>query len=226
MVISVDPNDHLKSIFNTMKPSYALYALLLFLLPACTTPRISARLPHREAPATFKARFETSKGDFVAEFHRAWSPLAVDRAYQLIKSGFYNDAAIFRVVKDYVAQFGIGNDTTLHAFWNARKLADEPVVVPNTEGTISFARSGPNSRGTQLFINLKNNSPRLDTLAYQSVKGFPVIGEIIENKTMPGRFYSGYGNSPRQDSIQAYGNRYLRTNFPQLDYIKKARIIK
>ncbi|GAB1445069.1 hypothetical protein MASR2M41_07300 [Flammeovirgaceae bacterium] len=162
----------------------------------------------------------------MAEFHRAWSPKAVDRVYQLIKSGFYDDGAIFRVVKDYVAQFGINNDATLNAFWEGHKLIDEPVIEPNTEGTISFARGGPNTRGTQLFINIKSNSPRLDTLKYFNVSGFPVVGKVIENKAAVDLLYSGYGNSPRQDSIQVYGNKYLLNSFPELDYIKKVSIVK
>lgn len=209
-----------------MNPSHIIHGMLLFVFISCSSTRISNRLLNSEAPTSFKAKFETSKGDFVAEFHREWSPKAVDRVYQLIKSGFYDNETIFRVVKDYVAQFGINNDSTINSFWGSHSLIDEPVIVPNTEGTISFARGGPNSRGTQLFINIKNNSPRLDTLTYLDVVGFPVVGKIIENKTIADQFYSGYGNSPRQDSIQAYGNKYLSKNFPELDYIKKVRIIK
>ncbi len=214
------------TLMHRMNPSYILYGILFFLFISCSSSRISNRLLNNEAPASFKVKFETSKGDFVAEFHRAWSPKAVDRVYQLIKSGFYDDEVIFRVVKDYVAQFGINNDSTLNSFWGAHQLIDEPVIEPNTEGAISFARGGPNTRGTQLFINIKNNSPRLDTLTYLNVVGFPVVGKIIENKTIADQFYSEYGNSPRQDSIQAFGNKYLNRNFPELDHIKKVRIIK
>lgn len=209
-----------------MKASHLLLGIFLFAFIACSTSRVNSRLLKQEAPATFKAKFETSKGDFVVEFHRDWSPKAVDRVYQLIKSDFYDSEVIFRVVKDYVAQFGISNDSTLNSFWNKHKLVDEPVITPNTKGTISFARGGPNSRGTQLFINIENNSPRLDTLTFQGVSGFPVVGEIIENKEIASQLYSGYGNSPRQDSIQVHGNKYLNTNFSNLDYIKRVSIIK
>lgn len=181
---------------------------------------------NKEAPSSFKAKFETSKGDFVAEFHRQWSPKAVDRVYQLITSGFYDNEVIFRVVKDYVAQFGISNDSTLNSFWGKHKLIDEPVIEPNAKSTISFARGGPNSRGTQLFINIENNSPRLDTLTFQGVSGFPVVGKIIEHQEIASQLFSGYGNNPRQDSIQVYGNKYLNTNFPNLDNIKRVSIIK
>lgn len=209
-----------------MKKSYLLLAIILFILSSCSTTQVHTRVSEQTAPPTFKAKFETSKGDFIAEFHREWSPKGADRIYQLIQSGFYNNTAIFRVVKDYVAQFGISNDSTLNSFWQAHKLADEPVIMPNTRGTISFARGGPHTRSTQLFINIKNNSPRLDTLTYQEVSGFPVVGEIIEYTAIIDQLYSGYGNSPSQDSIQVYGNKYLHRNFPKLDYIKKVSIIK
>lgn len=209
-----------------MKVKYIIHGILLFTFISCSSSRVNTRLLNKEAPASFKARFETSKGNFVAEFHREWSPIAVDRVYQLIKSGFYDNEVIFRVVKDYVAQFGISNDSTLNSFWSKHKLKDEPVIEPNIKNTISFARGGPNSRGTQLFINIENNSPRLDTLTFQGVSGFPTIGRIIENQEVASQLFSGYGNNPRQDSIQAYGNKYLNTNFPKLDNIKRVSIIK
>jgi cyclophilin family peptidyl-prolyl cis-trans isomerase len=152
--------------------------------------------------------------------------MAVDRVYQLIQSDFYDDGAIFRVVENYVAQFGINSDSSKNSFWKTKVLPDEPVITPNEEGTISFARGGPGTRGTQLFINIRNNSPRLDTLSYQGVMGFPVIGKIIENKAVVDSLYSGYGNNPRQDSIQVHGNNYLKRNFPKLDYILSVAIIK
>lgn len=210
--------------------SFRLQSLLLILTLfgffSCTPPPVSSKWYGKEAPPVFKAQFETTKGEFIAEFRRSWSPMAVDRAYQLIQSDFYDDGAIFRVVENYVAQFGINSDSSKNSFWKTKVLADERVVIPNTEGTISFARGGPNTRGTQLFINIRNNSPRLDTLNYQNVIGFPVIGKIIENKSIIDSLYSGYGNNVRQDSIQVYGNKYLKRNFSGLDYINKVTIIK
>jgi cyclophilin family peptidyl-prolyl cis-trans isomerase len=203
-----------------------LSSSLLFSIISCTTPPQSSKWLDKQAPQSFKARFETTKGVFIVEFQRDWSPNGVDRAYQLIRSNFYDDTPIFRVVENYVAQFGINNDSTKNSFWKTKILIDEPVNIPNTEATISFARGGPDSRGTQLFINLRNNSPRLDTLNYQNVIGFPVIGKIIENKTVIDSLYSEYGNTPRQDSIQVYGNKYLKKHFPELDYIQRVTIIK
>ncbi len=199
--------------------------LSLSILFISCSPKISNRAS-RESPASFKAKFETTQGDFIVEFHREWSPLAVDRAFQLIQSGFYDSTAFHRVVKDYVAQFGINSDSTKNQFWNDLKLEDEPVLEENTEGTLSFARGGPNTRGTQLFINLKNNSPRLDTLNYSGVSGFPVIGKIIMGVEVPGLLFSGYGNNVNQEQIQKEGYSYLASSFPDLDYIIRARVIK
>lgn len=208
----------------SLKSSICGFLFLVFL--SCATTRSGSKWADKEAPSSFKAGFETTKGALVIEFNREWSPLAVDRVYQLINSGFYEDAPIYRVVENYVAQFGISNDSTKNSFWRKKELIDEPVIVPNTRGTISFARGGPNSRGTSLFINLKNNSPRLDTLNYQNVIGFPVIGKIIESESIIDSLYFKYGNNPRQDSIQVYGNKYLKRNFPELDYIQRVTIIK
>lgn len=220
----------IESIRINSQLSHRLFIVLpsLFLLVAfsCTPPPLSTKWYGKKAPSIFKARFETTRGTFVAEFRRDWSPLAVDRAYQLIQSDFFDNTAIFRVVENYVAQFGINSDSARNSVWKSKVLFDEPVVTPNTEGTISFARGGPNTRGTQLFINIRNNSPRLDTLHYQDVIGFPVIGKIIENKAIVDSLYSQYGNNPRQDSIQVYGNKYLKSNFPNLDYIQSVTLIK
>ncbi|MEQ8302445.1 MAG: peptidylprolyl isomerase [Cyclobacteriaceae bacterium] len=199
--------------------------LSLSILFISCSPKIS-NWASKESPTSFKAKFETTQGDFIVEFHREWSPLAVDRAFQLIQSGFYDSTAFHRVVKDYVAQFGISNDSTKNHFWTELELKDEPVVKENTEGTLSFARGGPHTRGTQLFINLKNNSPRLDTLNYSGVTGFPVVGKIIEGAEVPGLLFSGYGNNVNQEKIQKEGYTYLSSSLPDLDYIIRARVIK
>ncbi|MEQ9299037.1 MAG: peptidylprolyl isomerase [Cyclobacteriaceae bacterium] len=196
------------------------------MLAACKTPSRQAATKI-EAPAYFKAQFETSKGVFEIESRREWSPAGVDRLYQLIKSGFYRDIAVFRVIPDYIAQFGIHNDSTINGAWSQTKLEDEPVVVPNMKGTISFARGGPASRGTSLFVNLNNNSPRLDTISFMGVRGFPVVAQITSGFDVAYSFYNGYGRAldTKQDTIQLLGNEYLRRNYPELDYIVKARIM-
>ena len=179
---------------------------VLFLIMLSCKSNFKLKWTNEKAPEYFTAKFETTKGDFEIESRREWSPVAVDRLYQLIEHGFYTDIAIFRVLPDYVAQFGIHNDSTIASSWNRVKIKDEPVLKPNTQGAVSFARGGPETRGTQLFINLKDNSPRLDTISFMD--GYEAE---LDNK---------------QDTIFAQGNTYLKKNYPKLDYIHKAYITK
>lgn len=203
--------------------------LLIFLVQSCNSNKVfKENWTTKKAPETFKARFETTKGNFDIEAHRKWSPKAVDRLFQLIKSEFYTDIALFRVVPNFVVQFGIHNDSILNNAWSKYKVPDEPTLELNKEGAISFARNGEKSRTTQIFINLKSNSPRLDTIFYNGVKGFPVVAKVTDGMDIIKSFYSGYAEKPssKQDSIQSNGNTYLKNNFPMLDYIKKAYLIK
>lgn len=217
----------------TTSKSGNIYSLLflcsLFLvLMNCSRNTFKDKWTQQKAPDYFKARFETTKGNFDIEARREWAPVGVDRLYQLIKSGFYQDIALFRVVPDYVVQFGIHNDSTLNKAWRKFPLQDEVVTEKNTLGTIAFARGGPNTRNTQIYININNNSPRLDTLSYVGVSGFPVIAKVTEGMDVVLSFYDEYGNEPagKQDSIQTYGNAFLNRNYPELDYVKKAYILE
>jgi len=209
--------------------SFLSILLFVFLSVSCSSNEVfKKKWTTKQAPETFKARFETTKGVFDIEAKRIWSPKAVDRLYQLIKSEFYTDIALYRVVPNFVVQFGIHNDSSFNKAWAKYKISDEPVIEKNIEGSISFARSGKESRTTQLFINLKNNSPRLDTLDYNGTKGFPVVAKITQGMDVVKTFYDGYGGKPatKQNNIQKEGNSYLNKNFPKLDYIKSAYIIK
>ncbi|WP_207632526.1 peptidylprolyl isomerase [Foetidibacter luteolus] len=179
------------------------------------------------APANFKARFETTKGNFEIEAHRNWSPQAVDRLYQLIKSGSYNNIAIYRVIPNFVAQFGTNNDTLVNSQWAKYKITDEPVMHSNDSGTVAFARSGKDSRSNDIYINLKSN-PRLDTIFYNDTKGFPVIAVVTRGMNVVQQFYNGYQEEPMAkagDSIPEW-NKYFKEKYPLLDYINKAYIIK
>jgi peptidyl-prolyl cis-trans isomerase A (cyclophilin A) len=176
------------------------------------------------APERFKAKFETSKGDFIVEVHREWAPQGADRFYNLVKNGFYNDARFFRVISGFMAQFGISGDPKVAAVWRTQAIKDDPVKQSNRRGWVSFAMAGPNTRTTQLFINYGDNS-RLDRM------GFPPFGQVIEGMDVVDRLYSAYGEGapqgkgPDQARIQREGNEYLTRDFPQLDSIKKASII-
>ena len=192
---------------------------------SCSPKIFKEKWTEKQAPELFKARFETTKGDFDIVAQRKWSPQGVDRLYQLIESGFYTDIAIFRVIPKFVAQFGIHNDSVLNSSWKKYKLKDEPVLQSNDSMAISFARGGVNSRTTQIFINLKDNH-RLDTLQYNGVTGFPVIAKITTGMENVHKFYSTKDNVPNQDSIQKYGNNFIRRKHPKIDFIKKAYILK
>ena len=180
-----------------------------------------------QAPESFSAKFVTTKGTFTIEAYRSWSPEGVDRLYQLIRTGFYNNNSIFRVQSDYVVQFGISDIKTVNDFWDKHPIKDEPVTVSNLKGTVSYARDGANSRTAQLFINKKDNF-KLDTVTYNGLRGFPPIAKITDGFEVVASFYSAYGFEPanHQDSIMIYGNAYVKKHFPEVDYILSADILK
>lgn len=190
--------------------------------------------PNVAVPDSFVVAFETSKGRFDMMARKHWSPAGVDRFYTLVRSRYYDDVRFFRVVKNFVAQFGISGDPKVNDAWESRCIADEPVKHTNSRGTVAYARGGPGTRSVQLFINLKDNS-RLDSL---SGFGFPPIGEIVSGMSVVDSLYSGYGEAapksgsqfgregPNQDSIMAKGNAYLARGWPKLDYIKTARVVR
>jgi peptidyl-prolyl cis-trans isomerase A (cyclophilin A) len=182
-------------------------------------------------PDSFVIRFETSRGAFDVMARKAWAPNGADRLYTLVRDRYYDDARFFRVVKDFVAQFGLAADPRRTAAWRVRALADEPVHHTNSRGTISYARGGAGTRTMQLYINLKDNA-RLDTL---NGFGFPPVAEVIAGMSVVDSLYSGYGEAarpggrgqgPSQDSINRQGNAYLTRGFPKLDYVKSARVTR
>ena len=179
------------------------------------------------APDSFLVNFETSKGAFTAKVHRAWSPLAADRFYHLVRLEFFDEVSIYRVISNYVAQFGIHNDEEVNRIWRRLGIDDEPVKMSNKRGTISFARSWPKTRNTQLFINLKDNAP-LDSLKISGVVGYPPFAEIVKGIDVVDAFNSQYANAPamRQDSINIKGREYLDRAFPGLDYIVNVKIVE
>jgi peptidyl-prolyl cis-trans isomerase A (cyclophilin A) len=188
---------------------FLVFLFSLIFLPACS------HAP--QAPPTFRALFTTSKGPFTIEVHRNWAPNGADRFYDLVNNHFYDEARFFRVVPGFVVQWGIQGDPAVQLNWRSKTIPDDPVTQTNRHGTITFATSGPNSRTTQLFINLADN-PRLDA------SGFAPFGQVISGMNVVDALYSGYGQTPDQNQIQARGNAYLQSQFPQLDYIQTARV--
>jgi len=179
-----------------------------------------------KAPEVFKARFETTKGPFVIEVHRAWAPHGADRFYNLVANGYYDDTRFFRVIDGFMAQFGINGNPAVNAVWREANIADDPVKQSNTRGMVSFATRGPNTRTTQLFINYSNGNAQLDGM------GFAPFGKVVEGMEVVDALYSGYGEGapsgagPDQQRAQSEGNKYLAKEFPKLDVIKTARIVK
>lgn len=210
---------------NTMKSIFLFLTLLI--LSSCATKKFNAKWLEKDAPNTFKARFETTKGDFDIVARRLWSPKGVDRLHQLITNNYYEDVAIYRVVPKFVAQFGIHNDTLINNSWRNNGIEDEPVLAKNDYMTLSFARGGVKTRSNQLFINLKENY-RLDKLSNGGVTGYPVVAKVIAGRDNVLKFYDGYGGKLgyKQDSISRFGNKFLREKYPKVDYIIKAYIIK
>ncbi|WP_435415475.1 peptidylprolyl isomerase [Polaribacter aestuariivivens] len=198
----------------------------IVLFASCATKKFKAKWLDKKAPETFKARFETTQGNFDIEATREWSPKGVDRLYQLIKYGYYKDVAIYRVVPNFVAQFGIHNDSLINKSWQ-KGIEDEPVIRKNDSMTLAFARGGVKTRSNQIFINLKENH-RLDKLAYSGVTGFPVIAKVISGQENILKFYDGYGDKlgRQQGKINELGNTFLKENYPKVDYILKAYILK
>ena len=178
----------------------------------------------RQAPESYRARFETTKGNFTVEVTRAWAPLGADRFHELLSSGFFDGARFFRVLPGFIVQFGIPGDPAVARQWRSANIADDPVSQTNALGSITFATAGPNTRTTQLFINLGNNAG-LDR------QGFAPFGRVTEGMDVVAQFYSGYGEGapqgrgPDQSRIQSEGNVYLERAFPKLDYMKKAEVL-
>ena len=175
------------------------------------------------APDTFNAKFDTSNGTFVVQVERFWAPNGADRFYNLVKAGFYNDARFFRVIDGFMVQFGISGNPDVSAAWTNATIPDDPVRESNTRGTVTFATAGPNTRTTQVFINFNNNSGL-------NGQGFAPFGKVVSGMDVVDSLFNGYGegaprgNGPNQGLIKAQGNAYLVTQFPKLDYIKKATI--
>ena len=173
-----------------------------------------------KAPATYKAAFDTSAGKFVIEVHRAWAPNGADRFYNLVKNGFYDEGRFFRVVPNFMVQFGIHADPAVAAAWRSANLTDDPSTGhSNKQGFVTFATAGPDTRTTQVFINFKDNG-------FLDSQGFTPFGEVVSGMDAVEKIHGSVRREADQGSIQSQGNTYLKAQFPKLDYVKKATIEK
>ena len=170
------------------------------------------------ASSSFRVRFECSNGAFVVECFPEWAPKGAARFREAVEQGIYDDTRFFRVVPEFIVQFGIPGDPAVAEKWRNDRIEDDPVTESNVEGSLCFATSGPNSRTTQLFINLADNAD-LDQ------RGFTPVGRVVEGMGVVEAITDKYGQAPDQGEIQTRGNAYLNAEFPDMDYIKKARIL-
>lgn len=188
---------------------------------------LDPKLPEwsEQAPAVFKAKFTTTKGDFTIEVHREWAPRGADRFYTLVKNGYYDGVRFFRVVAGFMAQFGIHGSPEVNAVWKDAAIQDDPVTQSNTRGMVTYAMRGPNTRTVQIFINYDDKNTRLDGM------NFAPFGKVVEGMDVVDKLHSGYGEGaprgkgPNQMRIQSEGNAYLDEEFKDLDSVKSAKIV-
>jgi cyclophilin family peptidyl-prolyl cis-trans isomerase len=212
----------------TIRPSAVTLAAVLTLGLSATPLLAQSKLGNpaaltEQAPATYKARFDTSKGVFVIDVNREWAPVGADRFYNLVKNGFYDENRFFRVISGFMVQFGINGNPQVSTPWRNAQIKDDPVKQGNKRGFITFATSGPNSRTTQVFINFGDNA-RLDGM------GFAAFGQVSTGMNVVDQLYADYGEGapsgrgPNQGRMQSEGNAYLTKDFPNLDFVRKATI--
>ena len=215
-----------------MKRSAMIATAVLF-VAACekAAPPVSEALIHPDsaklaaaAPDSFLVHMVTSKGSIDLKIHRDWAPIGVDRLYYLVSNGFYDGIRFYRVIEGFMAQFGAPGDTTVARVWADRTIKDDLVKHANTRGTITFAKtSAPDSRGTQLFINYRDNS-QLDGMS------FAPLGEVVGGMAVADSLFNKYGegppggHGPDQGELRAGGNTYLRQHYALLDSIVTAKI--
>jgi peptidyl-prolyl cis-trans isomerase A (cyclophilin A) len=180
-------------------------------------------------PEVFRVKFETSQGDMVVEATRAWAPRGVDRFHELVRMGYFTQSRFFRVVPQFIVQFGVHRDYDVHTVWRNLFIVDDPPQQKNLVGTLAFAQSGKNTRATEIFINLNNNAI-LDQKGDE--QGFVPFAKVVEGLEVVNKFYAGYGELRPTGkfidpgAVEEGANAYLVPRFPKLDYIKRAIILK
>jgi peptidyl-prolyl cis-trans isomerase A (cyclophilin A) len=195
---------------------------------ATKTEKAEEKVPKAvQAPEKFYVKFETTKGDFIMEVVRDWAPRGADRFYELIEENFYNGSRFFRVRPGFIVQFGISKSPKMSELWRQLKLPDDPVKQHNRRGYVSYAMAGPGSRTTQIFINLADNSQRLDG------SGFAPFARVVEGMDVVDQLYASYGEvqalgggGPDSQKIEAMGEEYLERSYPRLDKINRAAIVE
>jgi peptidyl-prolyl cis-trans isomerase A (cyclophilin A) len=203
-----------------MKTGAVLAIAALAALGGCSKP-----VPKIVVPEVFRVKFETSQGDFAVEAARAWAPRGVDRFHELVRMHYFDQGRFFRVVPGFVAQFGVHRDFKVHDVWREFFIVDDPPKQKNARGTLAYAKSGPNTRATEIFINLADNRALDD-------ENFVPFAKVVEGMDVVDRFYAGYGEMRPQGKnidptrVEGEANEYLVQRFPRLDYIKKTTFVQ
>jgi peptidyl-prolyl cis-trans isomerase A (cyclophilin A) len=203
---------------------------ILVILAACAAPppaakKAEAPKPAEMPPQVYRVLFETTKGNFTIEVTRAWAPRGADHFFELVQAKFYDGVRFHRVIRGFVAQFGINGSPRKNAIWSTAGIQDDPVKEKNRKGTLTFAKLGPNSRTTQVFINLRDN---LDL----DKSGFPPFAKVVEGMDVVEKLYYSYGelaprgSGPEPGRIETQGEAYLEARFPRLDQIVKATVVR
>ena len=201
-----------------MRSSVILLAAAL-LSASCSKPPAKVVVPE-----VYRVRFETSQGDFIVEAYRAWAPRGADRFHELLRMRYFDQGRFFRVLPGFIAQFGIHRDFNVHEVWRKLVIPDDPFQQKNLRGTLAFAKSGPDTRATEIFINLADNAA-LDE------DHFVPFAKVIQGMEVADKLYSGYGElGPKGDGpdvgrAEEEANEYMVPRFPKLDYIKRAALL-
>ncbi len=194
-------------------------AILVLSLAGCQKPPQKVVVPD-----VFRVKFETTQGDFTVEAQKSWAPHGVDRFDELLRMHYFDQSRFFRVIPGFIAQFGVHRDFKVHDVWRTLFIVDDPRVLSNTRGTVAFAKSGPDTRATEIFINLADNHSLDDD-------NFVPFAKIVDGIDVIDKFYSGYGDvRPKGANIdpgrvEEEANEYLVPRFPKLDYIKHATVL-
>lgn len=216
---------------GVMRSKWILCAALLALAGCASTPSGEKKSAAKSSPAkapmpdVYRVKLETTKGDILLEVRKEWAPRAAERFYELVEAGYYDEAKFYRVIRGFIAQFGVAADPKKGAMYRDLKFMDEPLKLSNRKGTLAFAQNGPHTRTVQVFINLKDNSAMLD-------KNFPAFAKVVEGMDVAEKLAFLYGElGPKgagPDGIKAemLGNVYLQRDFPRLDAIRKASIVR
>ena len=203
---------------STIMSTLCLSAILI--CSSCKKPA-----PKVVVPDVFRVKFETSQGTFIVEAHKDWAPHGVDRFHELVRIKYFDEGRFFRVLKGFIAQFGVHRDFDVHDKWRQLVIPDDPPKEKNLRGTLAFAKSGPDTRSTEIFINLADNAPLDD-------QGFVPFAKIVAGVDVIDKIYSGYGEFRPEGKeldagrVEGETNEYLVPRFPKMDYIKTARFVQ